>query len=152
MTFEVKQSITFVATYPLMLLTKFRQNPIKHVGGDAFSIKWPFWPLWPVHDLWGQTKHNFCSHSPTGHSDQVWSKSDQACGRRCKLWERRRKKELDNCHLRWLVHIRWHRQFHNLTLFEIWPFSTLDPVTVGLTTGSPWTLLYTSPRPTCLHR
>ena len=39
MTFEVKLLITFVATYPLMLLTKFRQNPIKHVGGVAFSVK-----------------------------------------------------------------------------------------------------------------
>ena len=46
MTFKVKQSITFVATYPLMLLTKFRQNPIKHVGGDAFSVKMTF--LTPV--------------------------------------------------------------------------------------------------------
>ena len=67
---------------------------MKHVGGVAFSIKMTsFWPLWPLHDLWGQTVDNFCSHSPTGHSDQVWSKSDQACGRRSKLWERRKKKE-----------------------------------------------------------
>ena len=46
MTFEVKLLITFVATYPLMLLTKFRQNPIKHVGGVAFSVKMTF--LTPV--------------------------------------------------------------------------------------------------------
>ena len=35
MTFEVKLSITFVATYPLVILTKFRQNPIKHVEEEA---------------------------------------------------------------------------------------------------------------------
>ena len=46
MTFEVKLLITFVATYPLMLLTKFLQNPIKHVGGVAFSVKMTF--LTPV--------------------------------------------------------------------------------------------------------
>ena len=39
MTFEIKLLVPFVATYPLMFLTKFRQNPIKHVGGDAFSVK-----------------------------------------------------------------------------------------------------------------
>ena len=42
-----------------------------------------FWPLWPLHDLWGQTKHNFCSHLPTDASDQVSSKSNKACRRRC---------------------------------------------------------------------
>ena len=31
MTFEVKQSITFVAIYPLVILTKFGRNPIKNV-------------------------------------------------------------------------------------------------------------------------
>ena len=31
MTFEVKLLITFVATHPLVILTKFDQNPIKHV-------------------------------------------------------------------------------------------------------------------------
>ena len=46
MTFEVKLLITFVATYPLMLLTKFRQNPIKYVGRVAFSVKMAF--LTPV--------------------------------------------------------------------------------------------------------
>ena len=35
MTFEVKQSITFVATYQLVILTKFGRNPIKHVEEDA---------------------------------------------------------------------------------------------------------------------
>ena len=35
MTFEVKQSITFVATHPLVILTKFGWNPIKHVEEDA---------------------------------------------------------------------------------------------------------------------
>ena len=35
MTFEVKQSITFVATYQLVILTKFGRNPIKHVEQDA---------------------------------------------------------------------------------------------------------------------
>ena len=35
MTFEVKQSITFVATYPLVILTKFGRNPIKHVEEEA---------------------------------------------------------------------------------------------------------------------
>ena len=39
MTFEVKLLITFVANHQLMLLTKFLQNPIKHVGGVAFSVK-----------------------------------------------------------------------------------------------------------------
>ena len=46
MTFEVKLLITLVATDPLVILTKFRQNPIKHVGGDAFSVKMTF--LTPV--------------------------------------------------------------------------------------------------------
>ena len=35
MTFEVEQSITFVATYQLVILTKFGRNPIKHVEEDA---------------------------------------------------------------------------------------------------------------------
>ena len=49
MTFEVKLLITFVATYPLMLLTKFRQNPMKHVGGEAFSVKMTFFtPVTPI--------------------------------------------------------------------------------------------------------
>ena len=35
MTFEVKQSITFVATHPLVILTKFGRNPIKLVEEEA---------------------------------------------------------------------------------------------------------------------
>ena len=35
MTFEVKQSITFVATHPLVILNKFGRNPIKHVEEEA---------------------------------------------------------------------------------------------------------------------
>ena len=35
MTFEVKQSITFVATHPLVILPKFGRNPIKHVEEEA---------------------------------------------------------------------------------------------------------------------
>ena len=35
MTFEVKLLITFVATDPLVILTKFGCNPIKHVGEEA---------------------------------------------------------------------------------------------------------------------
>ena len=35
MTFEVKLSIILSATYPLVILTKFRQNPIKHVEEEA---------------------------------------------------------------------------------------------------------------------
>ena len=35
MTFEVKQSITFVAMYPSMLVTKFGRDPIKHVEEEA---------------------------------------------------------------------------------------------------------------------
>ena len=35
MTFEVKLLITFVATDPLVILTKFGWNPIKHVGEEA---------------------------------------------------------------------------------------------------------------------
>ena len=31
MTFEVKLLITYVPTYLLIILTKFRQNPMKHV-------------------------------------------------------------------------------------------------------------------------
>ena len=46
MTFEVKLLITFVATDPLILLTKFHQNPMKYVGGVAFSLKMTF--LTPV--------------------------------------------------------------------------------------------------------
>ena len=35
MTFEVKLLITFVATYPPVILTKFGQNPIKHVEEET---------------------------------------------------------------------------------------------------------------------
>ena len=35
MTFEVKLLITFVATHPLVILTKFGQNLIKHVEEEA---------------------------------------------------------------------------------------------------------------------
>ena len=35
MTFDVKLLITFVATYPLVILTKFGQNPIKHVEEES---------------------------------------------------------------------------------------------------------------------
>ena len=35
MTFEVKLLITFVATQPLVILTKFGQNPMKHVEEET---------------------------------------------------------------------------------------------------------------------
>ena len=35
MTFEVKLLITFVVGRPLVILTKFGQNPIKHVEEEA---------------------------------------------------------------------------------------------------------------------
>ena len=35
MTFEVKLLITFVAIHPLVILTKFGRNPIKHVEEEA---------------------------------------------------------------------------------------------------------------------
>ena len=35
MTFEVKLLITSVATHPLVILTKFGRNPIKHVEEEA---------------------------------------------------------------------------------------------------------------------
>ena len=35
MTFEVRLLITFVTTHPLVILTKFDQNPIKHVEGET---------------------------------------------------------------------------------------------------------------------
>ena len=35
MTFEVKLLITFVATYPPVILTKFGQNPIKHAEEET---------------------------------------------------------------------------------------------------------------------
>ena len=35
MTFEVKLLITFVVTDPLVIVTKFGRNPIKHVGEEA---------------------------------------------------------------------------------------------------------------------
>ena len=35
MTFEVKQSISFVAPHPLVILTKFGRNPLKHVEEEA---------------------------------------------------------------------------------------------------------------------
>ena len=35
MTFEVILLIAFVATYPLVILTKFGQNPIKHVEEET---------------------------------------------------------------------------------------------------------------------
>ena len=41
-----------------------------------------FWPLWPLHDIWGQTVDNFCSHLPTDASDQISSQSNEACRRR----------------------------------------------------------------------
>ena len=66
-----------------------------HNIGEVKHLSWklPFWPLWPLHDLWGQTVDIVCSHSPTGHFDQVWSKSDQAWGRRNKLWEEKDEEE-----------------------------------------------------------
>ena len=39
MTFEVKLLITFVATHPLVILTKFGQNPIKHVEEETHCEK-----------------------------------------------------------------------------------------------------------------
>ena len=39
MTFEVKLLIIFVATYSLVILTKFGWNPIKHVGEEATCEK-----------------------------------------------------------------------------------------------------------------
>ena len=45
MTFEVKRLITSVPTYLLIILTKFRQNPMKHVGGVTFSFKLTFFDL-----------------------------------------------------------------------------------------------------------
>ena len=35
MTFEVKLLITFVATHPMVILTKFGRNRIKHVEEEA---------------------------------------------------------------------------------------------------------------------
>ena len=35
MTFEVKLLIAFVATHPLVILTKFGQNPIEHVEEET---------------------------------------------------------------------------------------------------------------------
>ena len=35
MTFEVKLLITFVVGHPLVILTKFGRNPIKHVEEEA---------------------------------------------------------------------------------------------------------------------
>ena len=35
MTFEVKLLITFVAIHPLVILTNFGQNPIKHVEEET---------------------------------------------------------------------------------------------------------------------
>ena len=44
-------------------------------------------PTWPLRsNCW----YNICSHLPIGHSDQVWSKFNQACIRRNKLWEEER--------------------------------------------------------------
>ena len=79
MTFEVKRLITSVPTYLLIILTKFRQNPMKHVGGVTFSFKMTFFdlcdpymtfevkllkPCVPTHPLviltkfgWNQIKH-----------------------------------------------------------------------------------------------
>ena len=35
MTFEVKLLIAFVATHPIVILTKFGENPIKHVEEET---------------------------------------------------------------------------------------------------------------------
>ena len=35
MTFEIKLLVTFVTIYPLVILTKFGQNPIKHVEEET---------------------------------------------------------------------------------------------------------------------
>ena len=48
---------------------------------EHFENKWLFWPLWPLHDLWGQTVDNFCSHSSIDAFDQVSSKSNETCRR-----------------------------------------------------------------------
>ena len=42
MTFEVKLLITFVVCHPLVILTKFGQNPIKHVEEEANCEKNPW--------------------------------------------------------------------------------------------------------------
>ena len=39
MTFQVKLLITFVATHPLVILTKFSQNRMKHVQEEAKRSK-----------------------------------------------------------------------------------------------------------------
>ena len=39
MTFEVKLLITFVATDPLVILTKFGWNPIKHAGEEEANCE-----------------------------------------------------------------------------------------------------------------
>ena len=39
MTFEVKLLITFVATHPMVILTKFGRNRIKHVEEEAKRSK-----------------------------------------------------------------------------------------------------------------
>ena len=54
-----------------------------------------FWPLWPLDDPWGHIKYNFCSYPPMHDCDQVWWKSDEVCGRRNKLPERK-KEELES--------------------------------------------------------
>ena len=73
MTFEVKLLITFVATHPLVILTKFGQNRMKHVEEEANCEKKEeldirlchlddidpaagFFrtPQWPKIDLWPQ--------------------------------------------------------------------------------------------------
>ena len=54
-----------------------------------------FWPLWPLDNPWGHIKYNFCSYPLMHDCDQVWWKSDEVCGRRNKLPERK-KKELES--------------------------------------------------------
>ena len=61
MTFEVKLLINFVATDPLVILTKFGQNPIKHVEEDALvsaGLPWSAGLSWSVLVCWSASLPN----------------------------------------------------------------------------------------------
>ena len=57
MTFEVKLLITFVATHPLVILTKFGQNRMKHVEEEANCEK---------ERKKGRTRDHLCLQADTG--------------------------------------------------------------------------------------
>ena len=73
----------------MVILIKCRKNPIKHEGGVTFSVKNDiFDPCDPYMTFEVKQSITFVAT----YQLVILTKFGQACGRRCKLWEERRKK------------------------------------------------------------